>query len=130
MKPSETAAQQVRHLLEMDIELGGEKYVFRKSREIEIGTADLMHTCLFDLIVSFEHYQHSGLAENQAELYLRAEECEEFLTMLIRHEHALPTDYKQWQEEKAGVVCMILEAIEPPEIFAARLSDALQLLDG
>ncbi|AQQ53396.1 DUF1259 domain-containing protein [Planococcus lenghuensis] len=130
MKPSEAAAQQVRHLLDMEIELGGEKYVFSKSRTIEIGTADLMRTCMFDLIVSFEQYQHSGLAQNEAELYLRAEECEEFLSMLIRHEYPLPTDYQQWQEEKADIVCMHLRATEPPEIFAARLADAFLLFDA
>ncbi|WP_211656272.1 hypothetical protein [Planococcus alpniumensis] len=126
MKPIETAARQVGHLLDMEQESGVEKYRFSKQRTIEIGEEDVAYPRLFDLSVSFERYQNNGLARNRAELYLRKEEYEKFLFLLIRHKHSLPTDYRQWQEEKASVVCMHLEAIEPPEFFAARLAETFQ----
>ncbi|AQQ55287.1 hypothetical protein B0X71_19095 (plasmid) [Planococcus lenghuensis] len=77
-------------------------------------------TRLFNLTVTVENYQDNGIAQNQAESYLRAEECKVFLTELLHHKFPLPTDYRQLQEEKAGSVCIHIEAIEPPEIFATR----------
>lgn len=62
------------------------------------------------------------------QLYLKTEECEVFLLALIQGDHALPADYHQWQEEKAGIVCLRLEAIESPEIFAERIAASLQKL--
>lgn len=129
MKPIDTAAQQVSILLNMEQNSEGERYVFSRTRTIEIGEEELVRTCLFDLTVSFKQYQNNGFALNQAEVYLRAEECEEFLSILIQHESPLPNDYHQWQEEKAGIVCMHMEATEPPESFAARLAKAIRHLE-
>ncbi|AQQ53361.1 hypothetical protein [Planococcus lenghuensis] len=126
MKSSETTARHIGTLLNMESESTGENYRFSRKRTIEIGEGNLVRTALFNLIISFKDYQDSGVARNEAELYLRIEECEGFLSELLQHEHPLPTDYHQWQEEKADVVCLHIEAIEPPEIFADRLTEAFK----
>lgn len=129
MKPVETAAQQIMTLLDMELESGGEKYIFSKTRIIEIGEAELRCDCQFDLTVSFEKYQQDGVATNQATLYFRTDECEKFLSALILHGEPLPSDYRQWQEKEMNVVCMNLEATEPPETFASRLAEAFRFIE-
>ncbi|AQQ55424.1 hypothetical protein [Planococcus lenghuensis] len=128
MKPPETTARQVGLLLDMEQNLDEEKYVFSKTRTINGGKEELVRDCLYDLKVSFKSCQTNRVALNTAELYFQPEEYELFLLMLIQHPHPLPSDYRQWLDERADVVCMHLEAIEPPEVFAARLGDTLQYI--
>lgn len=130
MKALKVVIQHISDLLKMEQEPSGEKIIFSRTRTIKIGEGDLIRSSQFNWMISFENYQSNGLARNHAELYLTAKECEVFLPVLIQDDYPLPSDYHQWQEEKAGVIYLQLKSIEPPEDFAARVAAALQEIES
>jgi hypothetical protein len=128
MDDVETAAEKVGMLLGAEIEVIAGKCSVKKKRTIEIKADTMRFSCTLELDISFEQYQENGFALNKAEIFLLPEECKAFMLALIQHDIPLPSVYRQWQIANPNLTSMHLEAIEPPEHFAARLSKAFQAI--
>lgn len=125
----ETVAEKAARLLHAEVEHSGEKTILKRQRTLEILAENNQFTCTLELDISFEHLKEDGMAFNKAEIFLLPEEYPAFFLALSEHRLPLPTDYRQWQKANPNIVGFCMEATEPPEHFAERLSAALQLLD-
>lgn len=130
MEKLELTTEKVGRLLKAEIEERGEKTVLKRQRTLEIHAEHNLFTCTLDLDISFEQVQEDGTAFNQAEIFLLPEEYPAFFLAWSEHRIPLPIDYRQWQKANPQIVSFCMEATEPPEHFAERLSAALQLLDN
>ncbi|AQQ53412.1 hypothetical protein [Planococcus lenghuensis] len=130
MKLEETAVRQVSLLLNTGPEAEAGKRVFTINRTTAEEPAANPINHPFLLGVSFEQYQEDGTAVNEAEIFLRTEDYQRFITGLIEHEYLLPANYRQWKEEKFGGICLHMEATEAPGLFAARLAAVLRKISS
>lgn len=127
MKLEETAVRQVSLLLntQSESEAGKRVFMINRTNEEEM-VENPPKDYPFLLAVSFEQYQEDGTAVNEAEIFLRSGDYQQFITGLLEHEYLLPTNYRQWKEEIEGGICIHMEATEPPGLFAARLAAVMQ----
>jgi hypothetical protein len=129
MSDVEKAAETVGMLLGCEIEVIAGKCIVKKKRSLRINAEAVHFNCALELDISFEQYQENGFALNKAEIFLLPEECKAFTLALIQSEFPLPSIYRQWQKENLNIVSMHLEAVEPPEDFAGRLSKAFHAIN-
>lgn len=130
LEQKETAAEKAARLLHSEIEQSGEKTTLKRQRTLQILAENHSFACTLDLDISFEQVQEDGTAFNQAEIFLLPEEYPAFFLALSEHPIPLPTDFRQWQKVNPNIISLCMEATEPPEHFAERLSAALQILDN
>ncbi|WP_158599076.1 DUF1259 domain-containing protein [Planococcus salinus] len=129
MEAAKLVVDTVSDLMNASVESEKEKYVIRKSREIEIHEKTVCFNCKLELDISFEFLEEDGLAFNKAEILLLPEEFPIFSLSLREHHVPFPSVFRQWQVVNPNIIGIYLESIEPPENFAARLSGALNVLE-
>ena len=129
MQAAETAAEKVKALLNAEVESASGIYFVKKNRTLHICNENLCFICTLELDISFKPLQNSGRAVNKAEILLLPEEVEPFTAALMDYENAFPASFRQWIVENPHIVSVNMETVEPPELFAGRLSAALQLVE-
>lgn len=120
----EGMARKISALMEAEAEYAAGRYYFQTKRILKGKEQPL---CSLE-VVQLPHA--GGEADNDASVYLLAEEISAFTMALWRHPIPFPTNFSQIQTVAHGLTCIQLTTTEPPEDFAKRLSQALKQLNG
>lgn len=123
-------SETVGNIMDAEVTVGSGKCQIEKKRTVEAQTSKKV--CVrwsLDLSVSFSELTESGLALNEAEVFLLPEELPIFTLSLLQHDILFPINYSQQVSMERGMYCVRINSKESPENFAARLSDALRALE-
>lgn len=124
----ESVMEKVRLLYHADVECHADICSIHKKRTLVISEIPCSFHFEIDHDISFRNLGENGTAFNQAEIYLYPEEYPAFVCALKNHSIPFPADYRQWQIVNPHIMSVCIEASEPPEDFAQRLSAALEVL--
>lgn len=106
-----------------EFELLIEKRMFKIS-----GFGENRHGGTTDISVPLRLFHDGREGDNEAIVFLLAEELPVFIQALIDHPILLPTSYSQQVSMERGMSCLQLKTREPFEDFKARLFKALTKL--
>lgn len=129
MKEARSIADRISSLMNAEVVEKAGRYKVKKSRMLDINMGGMVFACQLEMDIYFEGLAEDGNAFNKAEILLLPKECKTFLIALIQYGIPLPPVYRQWQVANPNIVALYLEAIEPPEHFAGRLSEAFQAIE-
>lgn len=123
-------AETIGNIMDAEVAVGLGKCQIEKKRMVEAQKSKKV--CVrwsLDLSVSFSELTESGLALNEAEVFLLPEELPIFTLSLLQHDILFPINYSQQVSMERGMYCVRIISKESPENFAERLSDALRALE-
>ncbi|MFD1032505.1 hypothetical protein [Metaplanococcus flavidus] len=125
----QSVTEKVKFILNAEVEEQGVQVLVKKQRKMEISAYNQFFNCTIEHDISFEDIGKSGVAFNKAEIFLLPEEYPAFFFTLSEHDIPFPPQYRQWCQSNPHIISVCLESVEPPEHFAERLADALQIFD-
>lgn len=126
---SETVKEKVARLLAAETEEQGGRVYIKTKRMLEITAYNKCFACEVEHNISFEDFLKNGSAINKAEIFLLPQEYLPFCFAWDNHHIPFPAQYRQWQRTTPHIISVCFESVEPPEYFAERLSDALQVIE-
>lgn len=122
----DSVAEKISFILDAESEMVSGTYQFRKKRKLKNSERTF---CFMKFDIASESYKESGIALNNARVFLLPDEAPRFTLALLQHPISFPTNFSQFQTINHGVCCIQLESQEAPEQFAERLGAALKLLE-
>lgn len=123
-------AEQIQHVLRADYEYREGKFYFDKIKKLEVFLGSSRFVFKLDAEISFEHLQQDGSAINKAALYLLPEEVLAFAEAFRKFPVPVPVAFRQRLYLNPNIVELSIESLEPPVVFAQRLSAALKAIES
>ncbi|MDQ0427355.1 hypothetical protein QOZ98_000180 [Planomicrobium stackebrandtii] len=127
--PIKETAAILEKALEAEVKATGNLLLVKKLRKLTIQTDETKFMFKMDCDITFQAMQQPGLMINKAEILLLPSELPVFLSTLLNHPQALPTNYMQRLVMDPNVYCLYLETRELPGAFANRIAAALKAVD-